>query len=149
MTQKQVEVAFCAAFLALLVAGWISLSEVPPQAQLFPHMIIGLTGAVTAAMAVRALHAMATGRDDPSWRMFKDFGRWLIAVVALPLYVFGVSTIGYFTSTMIFIPALAIVLGYRRPIVAITIALVFDAAIYGIFITLFGRRLPADILLGL
>lgn len=149
MNQKQVEIAFCAGFLVLLIAGWISLSGIPAQARLFPRMIIGFTSFVTLAMAVRALWALRTGGGDPSWRMFVNVGRWAITVVALPLYVLGVTTIGYFTSTLIFIPALAIVLGYRRPLLAISIALVFDVAIYAVFISAFGRRLPADIIVGI
>ena len=149
MSQKQVEIAFCAGFLVLLIAGWISLSDIPAQARLFPRMIIGFTAFVTLAMALRALWALRTDGGDSGWRMFENLGRWTIAVVALPLYVLGVSTIGYFTSTLIFIPALAIVLGYRRPVVAISIALVFDVLIYIVFIAVFERRLPADIVVGI
>ena len=149
MNQKQVEIAFCAGFLVLLIAGWISLSGIPAQARLFPRMIIGFTAFVTMAMGLRALWALKTGDGDPAWRMFENVSRWAIAVVALPLYVLGVATIGYFTATLIFIPVLAIALGYRRPLVAIAIALVFDVAIYAVFISLFGRRLPADIIVGI
>ncbi|MEM7441728.1 MAG: tripartite tricarboxylate transporter TctB family protein [Pseudomonadota bacterium] len=149
MPQKQVEIAFCAGFLALLIAGWISLADIPAQARLFPRMIIGFTAFVTLAMGVRAYLALGRGDGDPAWKMFEHLGRWAIAVIALPVYVLGVQSIGYFTSTLIFIPVLAFVLGYRRPLVAIAIALAFDVIIYVVFITVFERRLPADIVVGL
>ena len=147
MNQKQVEIAFCAGFLALLIGGWISLSDIPAQARLFPRMIIGFTAVFTVAMAVRAVWALRADAVDHGWHMFESVGRWAIVVVAI--YVLGVSTIGYFTSTLIFIPALALIIGYRRPLVAIAIALVFDILIYIVFIQVFERRLPADIVVGL
>lgn len=149
MNQKQVEIAFCAGFLALLIGGWISLADIPAQARLFPRMIVGFTAVFTVAMAVRAIWALRADAVDQGWHMFESVGRWAIAVVALPIYVLGVSTVGYFTSTLIFIPALALILGYRRPVVAIAIALVFDILIYIVFIQVFERRLPADIVVGL
>lgn len=136
-----------AAILAALAFLWMQLADTPAAARMFPRSIIGVMALLTCVMMVRSY----AGRTAPAagveeWRFFKHAGRFGISVGLFLVYLLGVSNIGYFASSAVFLMVLPLVFGFDRPGMLGVTMLAFLTFIWVIFVMIFGRTLPAELL---
>lgn len=71
-------------------------------------------------------------------RNFAVFSACLVA------YIILIDTIGYFTSSALFVIGASLLLGYRRPLVVVSTAAAFVLFIYVVFVVIFERPLPLE-----
>ncbi len=115
----------------------------------FPVSAIGHTRMVTGAMAV--LSAILFFRSFTAAEREKTFepfmrhpGRFALGFLMTVAYVLGCEYVGYYTSSVIFIPVAAYALGLRRPLMIGITTVLYCLTIYGVFEILFGRPLPSE-----
>lgn len=78
-----------------------------------------------------------------------DFKRFVLLIVGTVIYVIAFARIGFLTSTVAMIPALALALGYQNWKVMIVTAIGFCAVIYSVFRLLLSIPLPKEAILNL
>lgn len=141
------------AVVALAVSGvaWWMSGRFPADAQVFPRMVLALLGVLSLLWLVRSFlppgsrfaepQAEGEPADEP---FFQHLGYFAGSIALIAAYIFLVGNLGYFTSTILFIPVMAIMLGYYRPVGILLTTAAFVGGIYIVFVQLFSRRLPAE-----
>lgn len=74
-------------------------------------------------------------------------GRFSVTLLCCLLYYIALPVVGFYTTSMLFVVVLSLVLGERRPTVVIPIAVVFIALLYGLFAMVLKRPLPVEFFL--
>lgn len=135
------DIAGAVLLLAGTAVAWAASSGFPGEARVFPQLVMGMlaiAGAVWFAKAVRrsvGTHADAAPREGGRLR--------LVAIIALTLaYILAIIAIGYFVPTMIYIPAVAAILGSRAWHWIVLAAVLYCVSIYVVFVLLFARPVP-------
>jgi hypothetical protein len=65
------------------------------------------------------------------------------------VYVNLAVAIGYITATILYIPAVAWLIGFRRPVYISVVTVVYLVSVYALFELVFGRALPSELLFDL
>ena len=133
------------------VAWWMS-AAFPFDARFFPRMVLGLLGVLSLVWLARTFvpagHRFAAPAAEGEAAEVRPFfihpGYFVVAIGMLAAYAVLVGRIGYFSSTILFIPAMALALGYRRPLGILLTTGAFVGTIYLIFVVMFRRRLPTE-----
>lgn len=111
------------ALVACAALGW-QVRELPRSSAIFPEMVLGF-GALTAAI----MTAQGFRSDTPSsQQFFRHRRRFVIATAYIGLYLLGIATLGFYTSTAILVPLTAVTFGYRKPVAIILATVVFLGA---------------------
>jgi len=127
--------------LLLVAAAWADSAGVPGEARMFPRLILTLMGALSALMLALSLRRAEAGTP------FIEHARNLAVTVALTAgYIALVEPLGYLVASALFIPALALALGLRRPVLLVLTTAGFVAAVHMVFVVIFGRPLPLGFL---
>ena len=145
---KLVELVVALVVLALAVLGLVEATGFPPGSAYLPFAVLGLTCLLSRAWAVQSV--LAIRREPPRLRLDPAETRRLLTLAGLSLlYAFAIVEIGFFTSTFIFIPLAAVLLGYRsvRGLVISTAA--FALLLYAVFGLLLRTPLPPELILRL
>lgn len=143
------------AVVALTVSGaaWWMSGRFPADAQVFPRMVLGLMGVLALVWLVRSFLPPGSRLAEPQAEdaasaspepFFEHLGYFAGSIALIALYIFLVDALGYFTSTILFIPLMAVMLGYYRPVGIIVTTAAFVGGVYVIFVQLFSRRFPAE-----
>ena len=136
------------AVLVLVVTGlfWAESANIrADEARMYPRMILlalfGL-GIILAARSLREDKTKRAGAVVPSVSAFATF------ILASIVYVASVSTLGFFTASALYMPAVAYLLGLRRHLMNAAITALFLVATYIVFVIVFSRPLPREIFWG-
>lgn len=129
------------ALIALAVGAWHGSYGFAPEARVFPHIVAALMGGLALIMLVRSLVTKTDAESRPFFRHFPTFAIGLGMIIA---YIFLVSRIGYFSATVVFVPAFALMLGLRRPWIIVLSTIGFLIVIHLVFVTAFERPLPLE-----
>jgi putative tricarboxylic transport membrane protein len=143
--------AGAAVTLAVSAAAWWMSGRFPPDARVFPRMVLAMLGVLSLLWLIRTFlpadsrFAEPKVEDEPANEpFFVHVGYFAGSIAVIAAYIFLVGTLGYFTSTILFIPVMAILLGYYRPLGILLTTAAFAGGIYIVFVLLFDRRLPAE-----
>ncbi|MGP9808474.1 tripartite tricarboxylate transporter TctB family protein [Halomonas sp. AOP12-C2-37] len=74
-------------------------------------------------------------------------GRFMATVVCCLIYYLAMPTVGFYSTSTLFIMLLALVLGERRPSVVLGITVGFIILLYGLFALMLKRPLPVEFFL--
>ena len=129
-----------AVLLVGTVAGLLELGRFPAEARPFPALVLATLLITGIWWLARSLLARPTPGSDTGSVGDK---RRLIAATGLTFaYAVAVSHFSYFIPTILYIPAMAIALGDRRPLIAGLAGVGFTLGAYLIFVVLFERPIP-------
>jgi Tripartite tricarboxylate transporter TctB family len=129
-----------AVLLACTAAAFFELTRFPAEARPFPALVLVVLLVTGLIWLVRSLLVQASPGNDPVTTGGK---RRLIAAVGLTFaYAVAVSHLSYFIPTLLYIPAMAIVLGNRQPLVVGLVGVGFTVGAYLIFVVIFERPIP-------
>lgn len=140
---KFVELGFALVVFALSAIGLADAIGFPRASAYLPTTVLGLACVLSLVWAVQSV--VAIRRERPTLRIDPAEARRLVTLAGLSLlYVLAMELIGFFTSTILFLPIAALALGYRnwRGIALATVA--FVALLYAVFGLLLRTPLPAD-----
>lgn len=156
--------ALMAVFLSLVCAvAWANIRTLPADALMFPRFILIILAICSLVMLVRgylpALKPASAGastsapdtntppsmdEDKATWHFAISPVRMVGAVVLFAIYILLVGTIGFFTSSALFIIALAWYARYRNWTALVSSAIGFCIFVYVVFVMIFDRPLPTE-----
>jgi hypothetical protein len=129
-----------AVLLACTAAAFFELTRFPAEARPFPTLVLVVlvvSGAIWLVRSFLARTASDGGVGTPGGK------QRLTAAVGLTFaYAVAVSHISYFVPTLLYIPAMAMVLGNRQPLVVCLAGVGFTVGAYLIFVVIFERPIP-------
>jgi hypothetical protein len=143
---KIVELVFALVLLVSAALGLVEALGFPRDSVYLPAAVLALTCALSLAWAAQSV--LALRREPPTLRIDRAEARRLVTLAALSLvYALAIETIGFFTSSALFIPGAAVALGYRsaRGIALCTVA--FILLLYAVFGMLLKTPLPPELIL--
>lgn len=131
-------IAFGCAALMPMAFDLPTMSALLPLAMLALLIVLGMTIAIT--MYLRRGSLSGTLDIGHPLGVFATFG----AIIG---YSLAVQYLGFYTSTVIMIPLVAWVAGYRKPAGLALTTVLFTGMIYLIFSFLMGQRFPSEFFL--
>jgi putative tricarboxylic transport membrane protein len=150
MPRPKIELVFALLVGGLCVAGYHEASQYRgesahlPQAALALGLILSLVWSVQCIMAIKRKETPETTLEEPvSWR------KLILFVAAVLVYVIAIPRVGYFTSTLLFVPLVALFLGYRSKITLAAAPIAFVLVLHLLFARLLRIPLPDEIVLQL
>jgi hypothetical protein len=130
-----------AALLALALFAWTDAASFAAEARVFPRLVASAMGVLALAMLARSFFTSAEERKRP---FFKSLRYFLVCLALIGGYVYSTSLLGYFTASAIFVPAFALLLGLRRPVVIVASTVGFVVLANLVFVQAFQRPLPTE-----
>ena len=135
--------ALAAAILIAVAAGLLLMSmQFPTASRIFPIMVLAALLVAAVMWLARSLlagqKAANDGPEAPASNRRQVFG----AAALTAVYGVGVSLSSFFIPTVIYIPAMAFVLGNRNLPVTIASGVGFAVVVYVVFVWLFERPIP-------
>ena len=144
MTKAAQDRAIAVVVFILAGAMFLQAGKLPFEAGLFPRLVTAVMLMAAVAMFARSFMGPGGARAEP---VFINWPLLAITLIMTVLYVIAVRAIGYFTSSVVFVPAIAYALGLRdhRAIAAGTV--LFVAFLYLVFVRVFQLPMPREMLL--
>ncbi|QIE46849.1 tripartite tricarboxylate transporter TctB family protein [Pseudohalocynthiibacter aestuariivivens] len=139
------QVSACLLMAVVAVFWWDANAINAVEAQMYPRLVLGVLGALSVLLFIRGIRLgsqMATAPVITSWVAFLAF---LIPTI---IYAVAVGTIGFFTSSIFYIPLVAFLIGLRQHWLNALVTLIFLLATWLVFVALFARPLPQEIFWG-
>ncbi|WP_346298617.1 tripartite tricarboxylate transporter TctB family protein [Halomonas sp. BM-2019] len=108
-----------------------------------------LMGLFALPLIWRAAVGLLAGRatSQPVMALVDHPGRFAATLACCLVYYVALPTVGFYTTSALFILLLALVLGERRPLVVLGITLGFITLLYGLFAVVLKRPLPVEFFL--
>lgn len=132
----------------LFVGAALVLAHVqtfPDQAARLPEMVLIFMMACAGLLTLTAARRLRLERGMPRKSIFLDARRFAISVAAMGLYILGIQYLGFYTSTVLFMPAAAYVLGARGKVMVPMTTACFLLFVFLVFDLLLQRPLPPEI----
>jgi len=130
----------CLGVLALASFAWIEAQNYPQEARIFPELILIGIFAMTFTILAKTFFA-TPGDEGPFIQNPRNF---IYLVAGIALYILGMSTIGFFTATTIFMLAFSYLIGYRHIPQLVAVTAGFIAFLWFVFVWVFKRPLPPE-----
>lgn len=132
----------------LCIVGFFEATEYRGASGYLPKTVLVLGFVLSAIWALQS--ALWLRRTE--WSVQRSEGRLgkLLVFMGLVLaYVVIIPMLGFFTSTLVFVPSVIVLLGYRKRAVVVAAPLVFVAVLYLLFGLVLQVQLPEELLLQL
>ncbi len=143
MTKKTADRAILALFIVMAVLLYISTANYPGIAKTtsakyvrFLAVFIGLLSTVQLA------HSLYKDRSHNRLVLTENMPRFLGLLAALIVFALTFEPLGFFIPAAVFIPVVAIMLGYRRPVVIGLTTVGVLLFVYLVFVKLLAVNLP-------
>lgn len=148
MTKQTVELIVASVVGALCAGGLVEAWGYSDQSSYMPIAVLAFAACMSLIWASQSALGLVRGRTDRLAVEEPILARFAFIVGATVAYVLGVTWLGFFTSTLIMVPIMAAVLGYRHWTVSLTATVAFVAVLYGVFRLLLSIPLPEEAILG-
>jgi hypothetical protein len=123
-------------------AGFAHTFTMYPEAAVFPRFILGFMALLSIYLVVKNHSA---GQAEAKREAFFIYPPRLLLILVLMLsYMFLVNRLGYYTSTLIFLPGTAYALGFRNLVYIAMTTLLYLLFVFLVFNTLFSLPFPAE-----
>lgn len=124
----------------------LSLTEqMPRTSSLLPQIVLWSGIALSFIMIIQEFRKRRTNEEEKGF--FVDTRRFFIAAALCSLYIPSVHYIGFYSSTIIFIPITAFLFGYRKKRVMAISTTIFVIGLLVIFSLIMGKDLPSEFFL--
>ncbi len=151
---RKKEIGFAAAMSLISAAFLVQSYLYPPESSQFPRFLMMLQTAFCLVLLWKAVKQPREGgaraSDTVAGRKLGSFGELKVPLqifVASSAYLIGISTLGYFVASSIFLAGTMYWFGTRRPVVIIGVTAGFLLTIYALFVLFIGVRLPQSLLI--
>jgi ABC-type Na+ efflux pump permease subunit len=163
MQRSQVELVCAVVVTGLCIAGFYEATQYPGASGLLPKAALALGILLSVIWIVQCLMAIKKGNgqeeaeknqpkdtpldeepleeDEPlNWKKLAFF------VPAMLIYAIAIPMIGYFTSTLLFVPLVSFGLGYRNKKTLVVAPVLFVAVLHLLFIQILQIPLPDELI---
>ncbi|GHC28288.1 tripartite tricarboxylate transporter TctB family protein [Aidingimonas halophila] len=135
--------------LAASVAGLVESLSFNKQSAILPVAVTALACALSTIWLVTSAVAFLRGSGERIELDTREIMKLIMILLTALAYVYLMVLIGFFTTTLIVVPALAFMAGYRNAKVLTAATVGFVVILYGVFRGLLSVPLPDDILFSL
>lgn len=149
MNRFLVETIGASGVLALSGLGLLEAWKYSGEGGLVPRVVMILAIMLSGAWLVEAIASMRRGRQAPASGAPIPIRSVVMLLGAGLALLLGMQFVGFFTSTVIIVPALAFGLGYRQPLGLLIGTALFVVLLIVVFRLLLGVPLPPEALLKL
>ena len=149
MNRCLVELAAAGIFAALFAFLFFEGIGYSGRSAYMPTAATGIGLLMCCFWALKSVRMLVAGQAEHFDVKVSDGVRFALISVAGSLYVAGFIWLGFFTSTVIMVPAVTWALGYREPKVIALTTLGFTIVLYVVFRLLLAIPLPREALLKL
>lgn len=115
----------------------------PTESAQFPRVVLFIMLLLSGWMVLRSF-ILVDWRNMSYASFFIHGGRLALAIAMMGLYILAINYLGYYTASIIYIPTMALLLGYRSKIVIVLSTVCYLAIVLGVFDILFERQLPKE-----
>lgn len=144
MTARYTEAMAGLVLVAFSTFAFAQTMAISGGARMFPLISVATLGIASVIYLARSL--IAPKETEP---LVTRPGIFAIVLGLTLLYMNLSVAIGYITATIVYIPAVAWLIGFRRPVFLALATLVYLVSVYVLFEVLFGRALPPELVLKL
>jgi hypothetical protein len=130
--------------LAICAVLYEQLSDLETSAAMFPTIIIGILAGLTVLMLAQSFFIRPTPESEKPF--FIHPGRFIVATGMTLAYIAAVQHAGYFTASILFVPGIAYILGYRNKKILAGATAGYAAFAFIVFKLVFERPLPPELL---
>lgn len=109
---------------------------------MYPRLVLVLLFGLSALLFVRGWRMAPSHRGLPVVMALRPFAAFLAITV---IYAALVGLIGFFTSSAVYVPFAAWLIGLRNPLLNLIVSTVFLLVTWLVFVALFERPLPPEI----
>lgn len=133
--------------IACILAGfgavlwWDSNAIAAAEAQMYPRLVLVALFGLAGLLFVRGLRMDRAHLGLPIVLEVRPFAAFLALTV---VYAVAVAYAGFFTSSAVYVPLAAWLIGLRRPWLNAAVSAVFLVATWLVFVALFARPLPPE-----
>lgn len=149
MNRRIIELTAAGVFAALFAFLFLIGIGYPGRSAYMPAAASGIGFLMCCLWALKAVRMLALGQAEPFDATASDVSRFVLIVVCGAAYLAGFVWLGFFTSTVIMVPAVAWFLDYREPKVIALTTLGFTIVLYVVFRMLLAVPLPKEAILTL
>ena len=142
MNSSRIEALAAAVLIAAASGLLLKSTQFPAASGIFPIMVLVALLIATLIWLVRSLLAGQKGADGEPGAPASNRRQLYGAAALTAVYGVGVSLSSFFIPTIIYIPAMAFVLGNRNLPVTIASGTGFVVIVYVVFVWLFERPIP-------
>lgn len=122
---------------AQTVGVGFSHTEIARDPVFYPRLLLILLALVSIGLVVRALIGKEADRPPvPVW------SRFLAVALLTAAYFLLFDVVGFLIASLVLMPALTVLLGYRRPLVIVLVTVIFVIAVWYCFAEVFVIRPP-------
>lgn len=145
---KIVELAVALIVLVLSLLGLTEATGFTRASAYLPTAVLGFTAFLSVIWAIQSI--IAIRREVPSFAVDPAEARRMVTLAVISvLYALSIGWVGFFTSTVVFLPLASVSLGYRNVIGVAIATLAFMALLYAVFHLLLKTPLPPELILEL
>lgn len=149
MNKRLVELCGAGAFAALFAFLLSEALGYSARSAYMPAAASGIGLLMCLIWAVQAARGIASGPAEYYGTTRTDYRRFAMILAVGVAYVLGFVWVGFFTSTLIMVPVVAVALGYRNWRVVGLTTLGFALILYLVFRLLLSVPLPPEAILRL
>lgn len=146
MNRRLVELAAAGVFAALFAFLFFEGIGYSGRSAYMPTAATGIGLLMCCFWALKSVHMLAAGQAEHFDVKVSDCVRFALISATGSIYVTGFIWLGFFTSTVVMVPAVAWALGYREPKVIALTTLGFTFILYVVFRLLLAIPLPREAL---
>lgn len=147
MNRRSIELAAAGIFAALFAFLFLTGIGYPGRSAYMPAAASGIGFLMCCLWALKAGRLLAHGEAEPLDSTASDLFRFVLILISAAAYLAGFVWLGFFTSTVIMVPAMAWFLEYREPKVIALATLGFTIVLYLVFRMLLAVPLPKEAIL--
>lgn len=131
---------------AVGIFGMVNALKMPDGTRPYTLVVTTIFTALGSLVAFRSVRYAKTESHDANVVTIKEMINPFIAFLMVLVYALALNTIGFFVSSAVFMPVLAIWMGYRKPIPLICTVVGMLGFIYVLFVFQLNVALPRGIL---
>ena len=142
MGQVKRDYASAGILIFFCIVGLVHLSSIPFQAALFPRVVLSATILLSVLLIINTYRESAV--TEKLWDGRVEIRNFLFFSLVSFGYLILLPVLGFFSSSVLFLPLSSWLLGFRKPRLLAGGTIGFVVLVYVIFVLVFDHPLPEE-----
>lgn len=147
MNGKAIELVIALVVAAVFAALFSEAQSYSAQSKMMPMAVTGLAVALSLIWAFQCGISLVRHGSGERLPAGDELGRLATIIAAVVVYILCVQYLGFFTATIVMIPLLSGLVGYRNWRISLLVTAGFVVVLYAVFRLLLSIPLPPETLL--
>lgn len=147
MPRPLIELVIALAVIAISIVGLFEAASYEGTSGYLPKAVLSLSILLSLFWALQSLLWMRRESASVASMNTESMVKLVFFLLGTLAYVLLIPVIGFFITTLVFIPVISLMLGYRKRLMLTSAPIVFVAVVYLIFVLVLKIPFPEAILL--